>query len=181
MALFCVHKKQIINDIKVCINTLIKSHFHVSASTFGKRNFRKFPVPNERGQWEHDKLPDILLEREYDYPVQRDSLHIRHPGVWFGRKFYHVPEMEPQLIVPDLTDFALKPYVSYRTPDITQSEFTARDLFNATYADDIIDKFKNGKEEPMTVTPEDVEQAKIKARQTGADIFIPNSDYGIQN
>ncbi|KAI1707174.1 mitochondrial ribosomal protein l27 domain-containing protein [Ditylenchus destructor] len=29
--------------------------------------------------------------------------------------FVHVPEMRPQLVVPDLTDFDLKPYVSYRT------------------------------------------------------------------
>ena len=31
-----------------------------------------------------------------------------------------VPEMVPQLVVPDLTDCDLKPYVSYRTTDIYQ-------------------------------------------------------------
>jgi len=39
----------------------------------------------------------------------------------------------------------LKPYVSYRVPDITQSEFTARDLFDATYAKPIVDDFTAGK------------------------------------
>lgn len=31
------------------------------------------------------------------------------------KKFVNVPEMVPELIVPDLTGFELKPYVSYRT------------------------------------------------------------------
>jgi Mitochondrial ribosomal protein L27 len=39
----------------------------------------------------------------------------------------------------------LKPYVSYRVPDVTQSEFTARDLFNATYAKSVVEDFKAGK------------------------------------
>jgi len=30
-------------------------------------------------------------------------------------KFVLVPEMVPELIVPDLTGFELKPYVSYKT------------------------------------------------------------------
>lgn len=30
-------------------------------------------------------------------------------------KFVHVPEMVPELIVPDLSNFELKPYVSYKT------------------------------------------------------------------
>ena len=37
-----------------------------------------------------------------------------------------VPEMVPQLVVPDLTDCDLKPYVSYRTTDIYQ----VRTIFN---------------------------------------------------
>jgi Mitochondrial ribosomal protein L27 len=39
----------------------------------------------------------------------------------------------------------LKPYVSYRVPDITQSQFTARDLFDATYAKPIVEDFTAGK------------------------------------
>lgn len=46
----------------------------------------------------------------------------------------------------------LKPYVSYRVPDITQSEFTARDLFNATYAKPIIEDFKDGKLNADSIT-----------------------------
>jgi Mitochondrial ribosomal protein L27 len=39
----------------------------------------------------------------------------------------------------------LQPYVSYKVADIVQSEFTARDLFNATYAKPIVEDFKRGK------------------------------------
>ncbi|KAL5020231.1 hypothetical protein ScPMuIL_003123 [Solemya velum] len=61
------------------------------------------------------------------------------------KKFRNIPEMIPEFIVPDLTDFKLKPYVSYNVTDIVQSKFTARDLFNACYAPKIIEDFKAGK------------------------------------
>lgn len=72
----------------------------------------------------------------------------------------------------------MKPYVSYRVPEITQSEFTAQNLFDAVYRQKIIDDFKNKKlkenGEPMEPSAEESltpEQAKIKARQTGSDLF----------
>jgi len=74
--------------------------------------------------------------------------------------------------------FQLKPYVSYRVPEITQSPFTAQNLFDAVYRQKIVDDFKNKKlkenGEPMEPSPEELlkpEQAKIKARQTGSDLF----------
>ena len=39
----------------------------------------------------------------------------------------------------------LKPYVSYKVPDIHQSKMTARDLFQATYAADITREVEEGK------------------------------------
>ncbi|CAG9819553.1 unnamed protein product [Phaedon cochleariae] len=80
--------------------------------------------------------------------------------------------------MPDLTDFKLKPYVSYKAPDVVQTEFTAEDLFSVVYASKIIKDFKEGKldenghslepseEEKMTA-----EEARNKAKQTGSDIF----------
>ena len=83
-------------------------------------------------------------------------------------KFVYVEEMEPELVVPDLTDFKvienmlnfivffmkicsvqLKPYVSYDVTDIKQGQFLARDLFNATYAKSIADEFKRGQIKPI--------------------------------
>ena len=37
-------------------------------------------------------------------------------------------EMIPELIVPDLSDCKLKPYVSYKTKEINQEELTSRYL-----------------------------------------------------
>lgn len=72
--------------------------------------------------------------------------------------------------------------MSYRAPDITQSEFTAQDLFNAVYRPKIVNDFKNKKlnenYEPIEPSEEESltpEQAKIKARKTGSDMFSQNS------
>ena len=149
---------------------------HTSAVVSGSiRNFRKFTIPNKRGQFEHPRLPKELLEKEFDYPVYRDTLHIRWPGYWFRKKLIYVKEMEPELVVPDLEVFELKPYVSYRCPNITQSEFTARDLFNATFADSIIEKFRNNQQIDIQVTDDEVQRARILAKQTGADLFLDKS------
>lgn len=84
--------------------------------------------------------------------------------------------MEPDLIVPDLTDFPLKPYVSYKTKDINTPEFTARDLFDKVYAGEIVDKMM--KNEPVDVksNEEEILEAKLKALRPNADMFEPNLD-----
>ena len=50
--------------------------------------------------------------------------------------------MIPELVVPDLSDTKLKPYVSYATKDIYQEELTSRDLFNVIYGGKIVEDFK---------------------------------------
>ena len=45
----------------------------------------------------------------YEHKYGTRSTGVRHPKYW-----EHVPEKVPELIVPDLTGFKLKPYVSYR-------------------------------------------------------------------
>jgi large subunit ribosomal protein L41 len=162
------------------IYVIQKSKIQTTVSLNGKRNFRKFMIPNKRGQFEHNRLPQPLIDKEFNYPVFRDTLLIRYPGFWFRRKFVYVKEMEPQLIVPDLSGFELKPYVSYRSPHVLQTQFTARDLFNATAADSIIEKFKSGQQIDVDVGDNDAEIAKIKAKQTGSDLFIENNDFGIK-
>ena len=60
-------------------------------------------------------------------------------------KYHHVPELVPEFVVPDLTDFDLKPYVSYRVKELNQSEFTAAHLFEACLANDVRQDFNAGK------------------------------------
>ncbi|BFZ14326.1 hypothetical protein BsWGS_17364 [Bradybaena similaris] len=60
-------------------------------------------------------------------------------------EYIHVPEMVPEFVVPDLTGFELKPYVSYKAKEINQSALTPQDIFNAVYARDIEDDFREGK------------------------------------
>ncbi|GLH10582.1 39S ribosomal protein L41, mitochondrial [Gryllus bimaculatus] len=144
----------------------------------GKRNFRKFLLHNKRGSRSFKEERKKLKGNEpTDVPVYHYG--VRPTGYHDAKgNFIAVPEMIPELMVPDLTDFKLKPYVSYRVPDVVQSEFTAQDLFDAVYSRKIVEDFKNNKldsngnptepSEEEALTPE---QAKERARQTGSDIF----------
>lgn len=99
-------------------------------------------------------------------------------GLKIQNKFKLIPEMIPELIVPSLKDFNLKPYVSYRVQDVNQREFTPKDLFDLIYADKIMKDFEEDKlgpnGEPLNpneyekLTPE---EARNEAEKTGTDIF----------
>lgn len=86
--------------------------------------------------------------------------------------------MEPELVVPDLNGFQLKAYVSYKTPEITQTAFTAQALFNKVYADDVVAKYSK-KEQITDHTQEDIEKAKNAALRTGADMFLSDKPYNV--
>lgn len=135
------------------------------------KNFEDFKYPNQVSTFEHYKLPQELLDYEFNYPVCRDTMGIRWPGYWFKRKFVYVEEMEPELIVPDLDGFDLKPYVSYKTPDVDAKPLTAKKLFNLVYAGEIINDFKQNNVEEYKVTQEEIDEARLRAMQTGADLF----------
>lgn len=86
--------------------------------------------------------------------------------------------MIPELIVPSLEGFTLKPYVSYKAEGITEPEFTAQDLFEVVYSQKIKEDFANGQldENGKPLSPNEYEkltaqQAKDKAGRTGQDLF----------
>lgn len=86
--------------------------------------------------------------------------------------------MIPELIVPSLEGFTLKPYVSYRVEEITEPEFTAQDLFDVVYSKKIKEDFASGQldENGEPLNPSEYEkltpqQAKEQARKTGCDLF----------
>ncbi|CAH1401049.1 unnamed protein product [Nezara viridula] len=139
----------------------------------GKRNFRKFIIPR-RGT-------NIFKQRQMTNPdpaIPPYKSGVREPKYKVGNEFITVPELIPELVVPDLSGFKLKPYVSYRAPNVVQSEFTAEDLFTAVYTAKIKTDFESGKldkdgnplepSENELLTPK---EAWIRARQTGSDIF----------
>jgi large subunit ribosomal protein L41 len=78
----------------------------------------------------------------------------------------------------------LKPYVSYRAPEVVQSEFTSQDLFDAVYAKKIVADFKEGKldanGDPIAASEEErlsPEEAVRLAKLTGSDLF--NQEKGV--
>ncbi|XP_069679018.1 large ribosomal subunit protein mL41 isoform X2 [Periplaneta americana] len=128
-------------------------------------------------------FPLLLMNKNFTMfrrlaPSSSLDLGVRPTGYKRGDTFVEVPEMIPELVVPDLTGFKLKPYVSYRVQDVIQSEFTPKDLFDAVYSEKIVNDFKNGKldesGEPLEPSPEEQlkpEEAFLQARKTGTDIF----------
>lgn len=146
--------------------------FITSAALDGKKNFRKFLVPNKRGT-RHEKA---MRGKPGGLPI--DHRGVRPIGYYQDDKYIEVKEMIPAIIVPNLKDCKLKPYVSYRAPDVVQSEFTSQDLFNAVYAEKILNDFKEGKLNEDGTPKEPSEQEKLsadeawrKARKTGSDFL----------
>lgn len=98
------------------------------------------------------------------------------PGFWFRNHFKYIKEMEPELIVPDLEGFNLKPYVSYKTKDINTPEFTAKRLFDTVYAGEIVDKMMKNEPVEVKVNEDEILEAKLKALRPNADLMEPNLD-----
>lgn len=65
-----------------------------------------------------------------------------------SRKFRLVKDQVPVLMVPDLTGFKLKAYVSYRAPAGSEPPLTARALFQRTAAPLIEKDVKEGSFDP---------------------------------
>ncbi|ENN83301.1 hypothetical protein YQE_00340, partial [Dendroctonus ponderosae] len=157
-------------------NLIVKRCISTTSVNYGKRNFKKFPLFNKRGSRQFKEAQSNIKSRD---PNLFHTRGVREVGYYEpDGKFVLIPEKIPELIVPDLTDCQLKPYVSYRAADVVQSEFTAQDLFNVVYAPKIVKDLKEGKladvGSPLKPSPEETltpEEAKIKVKQTGSDIF----------
>ncbi|XP_050299832.1 39S ribosomal protein L41, mitochondrial [Anthonomus grandis grandis] len=156
-------------------NLILKRSISTTAANLGKKNFRKFQLFNKRGtrQFKKEQLENPDLDLFHSKGVRSVGYTSRVDG-----SFKLIPEKIPELIVPNLEGCELKPYVSYRTPDIVQTEFTAEDLFNVVYAPKITKDFEEGKLDdngnPLEPSLEEKltpEEAKQKARQTGSDML----------
>ncbi|XP_054013681.1 39S ribosomal protein L41, mitochondrial [Hylaeus anthracinus] len=153
---------------------VISRKISTSSVCYGKRNFRKFLLYNKRGlrEFKQKQATDPNFEMPFDKRGVRDIY------ITDGDDRVIVPEKIPEIIVPSLKDFHLKPYVSYRAGEIEQRPFTAKDLFDFVYADKIKKDFETGQlgpdGEPLnpskyeSMTPE---EARLQAEKTGTDLF----------
>lgn len=140
----------------------------------GKRNFRKFLVYNKRGT----RVVKEAQRTQQNPPVPINKRGVRDTGIIVNGQYVEIPEKIPEIVVPNLEGCKLKPYVSYRAPDVIQSEFTSLDLFNAVYSKKIIEDFKEGKLKdngaPLEPSEQELltaDEALQRARKTGSDIF----------
>ncbi|XP_022326852.1 uncharacterized protein LOC111126464 [Crassostrea virginica] len=140
-------------NINACTECLRRSF-----STTGQVCRRKVPIwPSKRSRRPFDErypvsAKHVNAQRLGGSKQLADKMRIDHvqPTGFVHMKykrFFRVKEMTPELIVPDLKDCQLKPYVPYNIPPIHQGEFTAKDLFNICYAKDINKKFDEGEYE----------------------------------
>lgn len=84
--------------------------------------------------------------------------------------------MEPEIIVPNLEGFDLKPYVSYRTKEINTPEFTAKSLFDKVYAADVMEKVMREETVDVKVDENEILDAKLKALRPNSDMLEPDRD-----
>ncbi|OAD59002.1 39S ribosomal protein L41, mitochondrial [Eufriesea mexicana] len=166
--------------------TVITRQISTSSTCYGKRNFRTIQLYNKRGSRAFKK--ERATDPNCDIPIDRRG--VKPTGHYVNNKWVNIPEMIPELVVPSLKDFHLKPYVSYRATGITKREYTAKDLFNLVYANKIRQDFKKGQldENGESLNPSEyekmtAEEARIKAEMTGSDKFqvkrgdVPKKPY----
>ncbi|XP_019396070.1 PREDICTED: 39S ribosomal protein L41, mitochondrial [Crocodylus porosus] len=79
-----------------------------------------------------------------------------------GRRFRLIQEMIPEFVVPDLTGFKLKPYVSYKAPEGEEPALTAKQLFMDFVAPQIEKDVKEG-----TFDPHNLEKYGFEPTQEG--------------
>ncbi|KAI5756795.1 MRPL41 [Gulo gulo luscus] len=77
-------------------------------------------------------------------------------------KFVQVKEMVPELVVPELAGFRLRPYVSYRAPAGPDVPLTAERLFREAAAPAVEEDFRDG-----TVDPARLEKYGFEPTQDG--------------
>lgn len=65
-----------------------------------------------------------------------------------GGRFVVVKEMVPELVVPELAGFKLRPYVSHRAPAGTDAPLTAERLFRDAVAPAVEKDFRDGAFDP---------------------------------
>ncbi|XP_072096631.1 large ribosomal subunit protein mL41 [Mobula birostris] len=79
-----------------------------------------------------------------------------------SKKFVKIRQMVPELMVPNLEGFNLKPYVSYKAPTGTEQPLTAKKLFMETAAVQIEKDFQAG-----TFDPNNLEKYGFEPSQEG--------------
>lgn len=153
---------------------VITRQISTSSKCHGKRNFRMITLYNKQGNRAYKEAR--AKDPHYDIPIDRRG--VKPTGRWMGDQWVNIPEMIPELVVPSLKDFHLKPYVSYRVQDVEKREFTAKDLFELIYANKIKKDFQKGQLGPdgESLNPSEYEkltptEAENQAQKTGTDIF----------
>lgn len=99
--------------------------------------------------------------------VQIHKQRAKHPwiprenptGLQIKDHWVEFPEMVPEFIVPDLTDFSLKPYVEWNAEMVYTPEMTSKRLFDATYGEKVRELISDAKE-PLSAEKIDLNEIK---------------------
>ncbi|XP_071958316.1 large ribosomal subunit protein mL41-like [Antedon mediterranea] len=99
-----------------------------------------------RGADKHSPMTSKRGNKHYHPNRGTQSTVIR-----YGRRVVNIPEKIPEFIVPDLSNFQLKPYVSYKAVKPNEEPITAKQIFDACIAPKLIEDFKEtDKEKKLT-------------------------------
>lgn len=180
--------RMLVNNFKCSVrifgSNASKKHLHTTSylrydDTPPADESQRFTLANVKGQFEIHKMPKDLLENEFNYPLSIDQFRQKLPGYYIEGKFVYIKEMEPELIVPDLTGFQLKPYVSFQAGEIEEPPLTAKAIFDKVYAPEVLSRIEAGKPVKTNLSAREIHIARIKAQQTGADLLSEENHYGV--
>jgi len=138
----------------------------------GKKNFKKFPLYNKRGT--RDFKAKQAKNPHPEVPIHHYG--VRPIGVSNRGLFEPIDSLIPELVVPDLTGFKLRPYVSHRAEEISTPKLTPEELFGLIYAPKISEDFNNGKLGPNNEPLEPSAEEKLTAEEARARALRVNSD-----
>ncbi|XP_041373162.1 39S ribosomal protein L41, mitochondrial-like [Gigantopelta aegis] len=134
-----------VRNLSLFQTRVLTCSFSSSSVVSGKKSRvpfdKRFPV-TAKDVHRHKEGGSVEME-------QAVAMHIVQPSGYVderNKRFTTVKEMIPEFVVPDLTNFQLKPYVSYKVPEIHQTRFTARDLFNACYAEEVRKRYDDSRD-----------------------------------
>uniref|UniRef100_A0A915KHW3 Trafficking protein particle complex subunit n=1 Tax=Romanomermis culicivorax TaxID=13658 RepID=A0A915KHW3_ROMCU len=128
------------------VRTMNSAYFKSPFSFFHRRKGIQSvgPVYDSRWDWPTKKSGHNVISPKYGTRKQKNRREFRdytgcQPTGYVDKtgKFIVVPEMIPEIVAPDLTNFELKPYVSFRytgeNETVVDEPFTAKKLFDACY------------------------------------------------
>ncbi|CAF0984077.1 unnamed protein product [Brachionus calyciflorus] len=142
------------------LNLILKRQFNVSSVSLGRKPPKEEYKNNifqtrkrtsdpfdRRWRWTPKSAEPFNVRGGHEDWTTKTFLHrgVQMPGYMDPKtkKFIFVEDMVPEIVVPDISGFELKPYVSFNVKETKNQVFDAKQLYKQTLEKEILEKIKN--------------------------------------